>query len=214
MSRPAIHAPKCVASMAPGPPPEAMILPFSVRDLLMMATSLYASSVEKGMAAHDRADLLLVETAQEIVHGVAHGVVVKGAPQRLTDVVAMLALLGIVHINARVEAGGETLLVLGVIAFVKGISSVELAPESIVNASHPGEYDTGLADLVLHSGRDLAAEEAAVGETVACSDVLRDEVEIYILENIPGDEAGAVGRGQFRYILDFLVGIGHVGSQC
>ena len=157
------------------------------------------------MTAHDGDHLVLVEPAQELPHRVADGPVVHRPAEGFADVVAVHPFFLIVGIDPGVEAGRIGVLVLGVVAGVQGFPGVQLAAEGVVDAAHPGKDQAGTADVPFHLGGDLAAEETAVGEAVSGRHILRDLVEVYVLECITGDETRLVRSGKQGDIRDFLV---------
>ena len=163
-----------------------------------------------GVTAHDGDHLPLVEPAQELAHRVADGAVMHRPAQGFADVVAVDPLFLVVGIDAGVEAAAVGLLVLGVIAGVQALPVVQMPAESVVNAAHPGKDQTGAADVPFHRGGNLAAEEAAVGEPVPGGHVLRDLVEVDVLEGVARDASCLVRSGQESYVGYFLVRfIGH-----
>ena len=158
-----------------------------------------------GVTAHDGDHLVLVEPAQELPHRVADGPVVHRPAQGLADVIAVHPLFLVVSIDPGVEARRIGILVLGIIAGVQAFPIVQLASEGVVDTPQPGKHQTGTADVPFHFGGDLTAEEAAVGEAVSGRHILRDLVEVYVLESIAGDEARLVRSGKQGDIRDFLV---------
>ena len=67
--------------------------------------------------------------------------VMEGPAEGLPDIVALLALLDIVGENLGVEAVGESILVIWIIAFVKIFSGVQLAAEHVVRHPHTREHE-------------------------------------------------------------------------
>ena len=158
-----------------------------------------------GVTAHDGDHLPLVEPAQELPHRIADGPVMHRPAQGFADVVAVDAFLLVVGIDPGVEAAAIGFLVLRIVAGVQALAVVQLAPERIVDAAHPGEDQAGVADVPFHLGGNLAAEEAAVGEPVSRSHILRDLVEVDVLERVVRDTPCFVRCGQQGDVGNLLV---------
>ena len=96
---------------------------------------------------------------------------------------------------------------LGIIAGIEGLAGVKPAAEDVVRPPHPGEDEAGPADRPFHGRGNLAAEEAAVREAVTRCYILRNLVEINVLEDIAGHISRLVRSGKVRNVHDLPVGI-------
>ena len=94
---------------------------------------------------------------------------------------------------------------VGIISCVESIPGVEVAPEYVVGHAHPWKDQARRPDHIIHFSWYLASEEAAVGKTMLCRDILWREIEIDVLEDVVADDTGTVWSGKIRKVLYFLV---------
>ena len=159
----------------------------------------------EGVAAHDGYDLSGAEAAEIIGERVFYGAVVEGSAERFADFVALFALSGIVVVDLGVAAGCEGLRLIRVEAFVKLFGGVEAPPECAVGEAQAGKLEIRGVQQFLHLMMDGAPEKEAVTPFMPGSNILRNFVEINVLEYIVGYTPLPVRPGKTVDGIDFLV---------
>ena len=144
------------------------------------------------MAAHNADHILRTVAGQEILHRVAHRMVMQGAGDRDPQVSALLALLQIIGIHPRIETAPERLRPRRIETFIQALRVVQTAVEHVVNHTHPRQ-DQVRSHPLLHRRGQLAPHEHAVHE-IRLRRVLRHLVEINVLEGIMDHQLGPDGR--------------------